>query len=305
MEDKVTLKFKHRLSGHNGAVYCLSPGILAYDFCSAGGDGWMVGWQFEHPDSGRLIAKADTQLFTLLSLPSENILVGGDMNGGLHWVNLEKPDISKGIQHHQKGVFDLLIAKGDLFSIGGDGRLSRWSIPEQRSLESLILSNQSLRSMVFNAARNEIAVGASDNHIYLIDADHLEIKTKLENAHSNSVFSLCYSHDGSILWSGGRDAHLKMWQLEPNPELLASHPAHWYTINDIALHPGGQWLATASRDKTIKLWETHTFQLIKVLKADRDNGHVNSVNKLWWSQEGDSLVSASDDRTLIWWEFMG
>lgn len=305
MEDKATLKFKHRLSGHNGAIYCLSPGALTYDFCSAGGDGWMVGWRFEQPESGHLLAKADTQLFTLLSLPKENILVGGDMNGGLHWVNLDKPDTSRGIQHHQKGVFDLLRLQGNLFSIGGDGRLSRWSIPEQRSLESLILSNQSLRCMDFNAVRNEIAVGASDKSIYLVDADQLEIKSKLENAHANSVFSLRYSQDGAFLWSGGRDAHLKMWQLAPNPQLLESHPAHWFTINDIAVHPTGNWLATASRDKTIKLWETHTFQLIKVLEAGRDNGHVNSVNKLWWSEQGDSLVSASDDRTLIWWEFMG
>ena len=76
------------------------------------------------------------------------------------------------------------------------------------------LTNQSLRSLAYSAKRNEIAVGASDNHIYFLDAESLELKHKIENAHDNSVFAVHYSLDEKLLFSGGRDARLKVWNLE-------------------------------------------------------------------------------------------
>ncbi|NUQ25376.1 MAG: hypothetical protein HUU34_15625 [Saprospiraceae bacterium] len=87
-----------------------------------------------------------------------------------------------------------------------------------------------------------------------------------------------------------------------NYKLISSQPAHWYTINHIALHPSGRWLATGSRDKTVKIWDAQSFELIKVLETIRDRGHVNSVNKVWWRPDGKQLVSAGDDRSMIIWE---
>ena len=103
------------------------------------------------------------------------------------------------------------------------------------------------------------------------------------------------------LLSGSRDAHLKMWDLEKNCEMIFDEPAHWFTINDIVFHPSGQLFATASRDKSIKIWDAQSLQLLKVLEGARDGGHFNSVNRLFWSAHEGQLVSGSDDRSLIIW----
>jgi WD40 repeat protein len=58
--------------------------------------------------------------------------------------------------------------------------------------------------------------------------------------------------------------------------------------------------ATASRDKTIKLWDFSSGRLLKVLDTVRYGGHVNSVNRLLWVDN--VLLSASDDRTVSIWE---
>ncbi len=60
--------------------------------------------------------------------------------------------------------------------------------------------------------------------------------------------------------------------------------------------------ATASRDKTLKVWETEGFQLLKVLEGRRDGGHSHSVNRLLWTNFNNWLVSCSDDRSIILWE---
>jgi WD40 repeat protein len=187
-----------------------------------------------------------------------------------------------------------------VFTIGGEGVLTRWDALEQRSIESIHLSNQSLRSIAYSISRQELAIGGSDAQIYLLDALTFELKHTIAGAHANSVFSLAYSPDGQWLLSGSRDAHLKVWDVNTWQVHLA-HPAHWFTINAIAYHPNGSLFATASRDKTIKIWDAYTFELRKVIDTIRHGGHVNSVNDLLWTQFDNELVSAGDDRSLMIW----
>lgn len=290
-----------QLTGHNASIFTLAAGRDEQHFLSGAGDGWVAEWDFENPETGRLIAKVDTQIFSLLFLKKQNKLVVGNMNGGLHWVDLLDANLTKNIAHHQKGVFDIREINGQVFTLGGEGKISRWQPEECRSMESLHLSHQALRCMDICEKRNEIAIGSSDNNIYFLDAHTLELKQTIEAAHANSVFSLRYSPDVRYLLSGGRDAHLNVWDLEKNNEKIRSEPAHWYTINDIVFHPEGKYFATASRDKTLKIWDLENFQLLKVLEAARDGGHKNSVNKLLWANHGNTLLSCGDDRTIILW----
>ncbi|MBK7939593.1 MAG: hypothetical protein IPJ82_22020 [Lewinellaceae bacterium] len=93
---------------------------------------------------------------------------------------------------------------------------------------------------------------------------------------------------------------MRVWDLENNFRLVSEQPAHLFTLNHIVFSPDGQFFATASRDKTIKIWDAATFQLLKVVDTIRNGGHINSVNRLLWLPG--CLVSCSDDRTvMLWW----
>lgn len=291
-----------QLTGHNAAVFALGKDHAEDTFLSGAGDGWIVRWNLNEPENGRLIAKVDTQVFSLFLLPERSTVVVGNMNGGVHWVDLEQPERTRNIAHHQKGVFAIVPYQSYILTAGGQGMLTKWNRATGQALESIQLSNQSLRSLAVSTARDEIAVGSSDNAIYLLDAPTLQIRHKIPAAHDNSVFSLAYRPDDAVLLSGSRDAHLKAWDLEGAPRCVDDKPAHWFTINSIAFSPCGRWFATGSRDKTVKIWDTNTFKLLKVLETIRDKGHLNSVNRLFWSAHHDYLISASDDRSMIIWK---
>jgi WD40 repeat protein len=291
------------LSGHNAAIFALSPSEDPRYFLSGAGDGWVVRWDLEAPELGKLIAKVDTQIFSLCHLPELQRVVVGNMHGGVHWVDLAQPEQTKNIAHHQKGVYRILRVAEQVFTAGGDGILTRWDLHSGRTLESIQLSAQSLRGLAYSATRQELAVGSSDRHIYILDVKTFQIKAQITQAHNHSVFCVQYSPDGNLLLSGGRDALLNVWDAE-RLNLLSSQAAHWFTINDIVFHPQGHWFATASRDKTIKIWDAQHFQLLKVLDTIRDRCHVNSVNALLWSAHQEQLISASDDRSLMLWRHL-
>jgi len=299
---KIQVFKQAQLTGHEASVYTLAFDSSEKHFLSGGGEGWIVRWDMENPELGKLLARAQGNIYALCHLPEQELLIAGNMNGGMHWIDLQDQTKSRDIQHHQKGVFAIKVWKDKVLSLGGDGMLSQWSIKERRVVESLHLTNKSLRSIAIHPSRNELAIGASDHQIYILDADNWEIKKTIEKAHENSVFSLQYDPKGDYLWTGGRDAHLKTWEVAKDYQLVADQSAHWFTINDIAFHPKGHLLATASRDKTIKIWDAQTFKLLKVLETIRDGGHINSVNALYWSSYNNYLISCSDDRSLIIWK---
>jgi WD40 repeat protein len=293
-----TTRLLHTLTGHRAAIYALAPGAGGR-ILSAGGDGWVVEWDLAAPDLGRVAAAVETQLFSLCALPGARQLVAGNMNGGVHWIDLDRPEATRNVQHHGTGVYAIIAVGDAILTAGGDGVLTRWSVAERRTVESLQLSRHALRALAWAPGRGELAVGASDGCIYLLDAGTLALRRRLDDAHPPSVFAVAYSPDEQRLLSGGRDAQLRVWDLADDFRTLVQQPAHWFTINHIAWAPDGRRFATASRDKTIKLWDGATYALLKVIEIIRDGGHVNSVNRLLWTP--DALVSASDDRTLKVW----
>jgi WD40 repeat protein len=319
------IKKIHTCTGHRAAIYCLAPGRDDRHFLTAGGDGWVVEWNLDDLETGRLIANTETQIFSLCVLPDTAQLVAGNMNGGVHWMLRDQPERNRNVLHHHKGVYDMLALGEHLFTAGGDGIFTRWDIETARTLESIQLSNQALRAIAYSATRHEIAIGASDHNIYFLDATTLELKYTIPGAHTNSVFTLAWSPDSQLLLSGGRDAWLRTWEAstvnsqqstvngqqstvngqrsmvnsQQSTANRLKEAAHLFTINHITYSPDGQLFATASRDKTIKIWDAQTFQLLKVIDVIRYGGHINSVNRLLWLPE--CLISASDDRSAMVW----
>ncbi|WP_338022355.1 hypothetical protein [Argonema antarcticum] len=75
---------------------------------------------------------------------------------------------------------------------------------------------------------------------------------------------------------------------------------HSNSVESVAWSPDGLTLASASDDKTIKLWNLQTQKPIATL-----TGHSSQVYSVAWSPNGKTLASASADKTIkLWiWDF--
>jgi WD40 repeat protein len=71
---------------------------------------------------------------------------------------------------------------------------------------------------------------------------------------------------------------------------------HSDSVWSVAYSPDGQTLASGSWDKTIKLWNVKTGNLLQTL-----TGHSDQVRSVAYSPDGQTLASGSSDKTIKLW----
>lgn len=292
----------HAFTGHQGAVYTVAGGTQEDFFISAGSDRQIAEWNPATPQTAKLLARSAGVVYSLLLLNNEPILLIGNDQGGIHVVDLQKKAEVKYLLAHTKGVFHLNfdVKRNNVIAAGADGNLTSWNISEFHCHKEVFLCEAKIRRTAFNHDFSLLAVACGDGNIRILDAETLEILHVI-SAHKQSVNTVSFSPDDNYLLSGSKDAHLSVWDTK-SWTLIQSIPAHNYAIYDIVWHSDGNWFATGSRDKTIKIWDATNFEVLLRIDKDKHQGHINSVNSLFWLPNSNRLASASDDRAVMLWE---
>jgi WD40 repeat protein len=287
--------------GHRDCVYALEHGSAANQFFSAGGDGQVVRWLLDKPDMGELVAQVPASVYALALHPVSGQLWVGQNYEGLHLIDPVKKQETASIKLTSAILFAISFYKNDAFVALSDGVVVVLDTDRLVVRKHLKASDQSARCLAINPVERELAVGYSDTTVRIFDLESYDLKRTIP-AHTNSVFTVQYSPDYQFLLTAGRDAHLKVWEVEQGYTLHQDIAAHMFAINHMTFSPNGELMATASMDKAIKIWDARTYQLLKVVDRARHAGHGTSVNKLLWTDYNDQLASASDDRTISIWK---
>ncbi|WP_266368005.1 WD40 repeat domain-containing protein [Tellurirhabdus rosea] len=293
-------------AGHRDCVYALAPGPAPGQFFSSGADGLVVSWQLQRPDLGQLLARVPASVYALAYDPDRNHLWIGQNFDGVHLVDpVTKAEVHS-VRITNSAIFDIKFLNNLALVALSDGVLvvmDTAGLPDEAPVvrKHLKASESNARAIAVHPEQPVFAVGYSDAIIRIFDAETLTLRQVL-TGHTNSVFTVQYSPDGRFLLSGGRDAHLKVWDVAAGYVPIHDIPAHLYAINHLAYSPDGTLFATGSMDKAVKIWDAATFRLLKVIDRARHAGHGTSVNRLWWSDFRNQLVSCSDDRLISVWE---
>ena len=286
-------------TGHKDAVYTLEFSSSPDIFYSSGGDGHVVAWDINNPTSGRLIAKVSASVYALHYLKEKNWLVVGQNYDGIHIIDLETNKEYASLRLTEDAIFEMK-AMGDLLLVAAaKGQFFVVDLVKMIIIKELKIGEQNLRD-IFIQDEKYFYVASSDGFIRKFQWSNFQCVDEV-HGHDPAAFSVLMPHNQSGMVSAGRDAKIKFWDVNSGFDLQETVNAHMYAINDIAFSPSAEYFATASMDKTIKIWDYSQRKLLKVIDKARHDGHRTSVNKLLWMAERDLLVSCSDDRSIGVW----
>ena len=206
-----------------------------------------------------------------------------------------------------------------LATAGGDWTVRLWEVNTGKYIRSLTGHPSAVNAVAFSPDGKILASAGSTLRLW--DADTSEL-LHANSKDLGSINLLAFSPNGETLATGGGWDHtVHLWDTDTGT-LLTGLKGHTGKIRDIAFSPDGSALVTASRDKTMRLWDVSTGTEQKNLPAPDDaiNPLVaanrmlklleqgilpkkrDDVYSVKFSQDGTQLISVSSDGSLHLWD---
>ncbi|PWN91225.1 putative platelet-activating factor acetylhydrolase ib alpha subunit [Acaromyces ingoldii] len=229
----------------------------------------------------------------------------------------ETGEFERTLKAHTKAVHDAdFDSKGNLLaSCSSDMTIKVWDTNDDwKNVKTLFGHDHTVSAVRFLPGDDFVVSAGRDRTIRVWDIK-TGYCTKTLSGHSDWVRSVVPSDDGRLLASCSNDQTARIWDVASGEtkvelrghdhvvETIAFAPISAYAaIRDLAGIQGGtntpgQFVATGSRDKVIKIWDTSSGQCLKTM-----TGHDNWIRGLAWAPNGHALLSCSDDKTVRVWD---
>jgi len=204
-----------------------------------------------------------------------------------------------------------------LASAGGDKVFRFWDMTARGGLVTMSMSTgkKLLSGMVtavdFSPDDRILASAYEDAVVTLWDPD-TGVETGMLAGHTNRIAALRFSPDGRWLASGGLDGLICLWDVDQQSldatfgedmflKVLASLGQDTKTneVHALTFSPEGTILASGHEDRTIKLWNLETKQLV-----DTFEGHEFLLQSLDFSPDGRLLAAGDKGHKLYLWNML-
>ncbi|KAL3315200.1 hypothetical protein Ciccas_006164 [Cichlidogyrus casuarinus] len=182
------------------------------------------------------------------------------------------------------------------------GSIRIWDLEKARLSRALSGHAATVRTLEFHQSDRFLASGSSDTTIKLWDLTRKGC-INTYNAHSGFVTDLKFSPDGKWLASAHYEGNIKVtgpqiyeictsiWNLATGKP-IADLTGHESSITSIAFHPNVLLLASAAADRTVRIWDLETFEI--VARSSVELGPL-PVRKLSFHPDGPCLYCATPD----------
>ena len=189
---------------------------------------------------------------------------------------------------------------GLLYTGSHDRTVKVWAVNEGGNSGKLVRSLEGHAHWVNCLALNTehaLRSGAHDHKGRAPSDPEQAINAALKKYESAKGGSEGQAGGSELLASGSDDFTIYLWKPNEGKKPVHRLTGHVQLINAVTFSADGLWLASASFDGAVRLWNGKTGQYHATLR-----GHVGAVYQLAWSADSRLLASGSKDSTVKVWE---
>ncbi|RJP35112.1 MAG: hypothetical protein C4547_09960 [Phycisphaerales bacterium] len=199
-----------------------------------------------------------------------------------------------------------------LASASMDNTVRVWDAGSLREVAVLNRHQKEVSCVVFNPGGTRLISASYDKTLRVWDAEPpYQILHELRG-HELGVSRVAVSPDGALIASTSNDKTVRIWALaaheksrtsgESGDSQVSGHPVHVLYghegfTSSVAFSPKGDRLASASWDRTIRLWDPVTGVSLGILR-----GHEREIWNVAFNTDGTLLATASKDCTIRLWD---
>ena len=165
-----------------------------------------------------------------------------------------------------------------------------WSVESGRVILDNMTGLTDAIEVLFSPNGKWIIAAHRDQSISIWDADTGDLQDRLFQA--GNIKSIQISPDAKFLLSTSLDGTAQLWRLKADPakndpeqtfkRYLISTLSHGSSVNQSVFSPKGEWVATASNNGQVNLWDTVTGKLLRTFeqKNQTPSGQLRVSNPL-------------------------
>jgi len=161
---------------------------------------------------------------------------------------------------------------------------------------TILLNNEPRTVACWN---NLIVAGLESGNIVTLDATTGAYISTL-SGHSDSVRSVAFSFDGTILVSGTFNGDVSLWDIQTGG-IIRTFDHHTYGVSAVSISADQTTVATGSGDWKIRLFDTQTGECCCTIDTHRASVYSVSFSPT----DSQLLLSASHDNTVRQWNING
>jgi len=133
-------------------------------------------------------------------------------------------------------------------------------------------------------------------------------------SHTGKVWSVAWNASGNMFASCGEDKSVNIWAcIDAKKNYVGQPPTdkggwvivskladtHQRTVRDVAFSPCGKYIAVASFDATVSIWEKQNMKKYECVTTVE--GHENEVKSVAWSPSGQFFATCGRDKNVMIW----